>query len=263
MSSRAEQKQRLREERQQREREAAQQAARRRRLGILAGVAGAAVAVVVALVVLGGSDDSGPKGLGGGEGLTGAADTRKLMSGIPQKGAVLGKADAPVTLVEYVDLQCPFCAQYATQVAPTLIDRYVRTGKLRIEQRTVRILGAESELAANYAAAAGQRDKLFQFNELFFRNQGQENSGYVTPEFLAKVGRGAGLDPKALERASESTAAQDQVDANEQAFGRLGLTSTPSFLLGKTGADPKPLQVSNLTPQEFTDPIDRLLGGGT
>ncbi len=248
MSSREEQKRQLREERQERDQRAAHAAARKRRLGILGAVTAAAVAVVVALVLIGGGD-SEPSGAGEGESLLGAADTRALFRGIPQNGAVLGKADAPVTLVEYVDLQCPFCAQYATQVAPTLVRDYVRSGKLRIVQRTVPILGPESETAATWSVAAQRRDRLFEFNELFFRNQGQENSGYVTADFLRKVARGAGLDPAAMASAA----------AELSPPGTGGVSSTPSFRLGRTGATPEPLAVSQLSVDEFTAPIERLL----
>ena len=218
----------------------------RRRLAILAGVTMTALAVVVALALAGGSETE-PRPQGGG--LTGAADTRALFRGIPQNGAVLGKADAPVTLVEYVDLQCPFCAQYATQVAPTLVRDYVRSGRLRIVQRTVPILGPDSETAATWSVAAQRRDRLFEFNELFFRNQGQENSGYVTEEFLGKVARGAGLNPAEVASAA----------AGLSPPGTAGVSSTPSFRLGRTGSSPKPLAVSRLSVDEFTGPIDRLL----
>ena len=154
-----------------------------------------------------------------------------------------------MTLVEYVDLQCPFCAQYATQVAPTLIRDYVRPGKLRIVQRTVPILGPDSETAATWSTAAQRRGRLFQFNELFFRNQGQENSGYVTEGFLKRVARGAGLDPAATASAAAELAPP----------GTAGVSSTPSFRLGRTGSTPKPLEVTQLSVEDFTGPIDRLL----
>src|SRR5438094_854798 len=64
--------------------------------------------------------------------LSGAADVQTLLKGIPQKGNVLGKTTAPATIVEYIDLQCPFCQQFETQALPTLIKQYVRTGKAKL-----------------------------------------------------------------------------------------------------------------------------------
>jgi protein-disulfide isomerase len=193
--------------------------------------------------------------------LADASVIERQFAGIPQSGNVLGKATAPATLVEYVDLQCPFCAQYATRVSPTIVKDYVRTGRVRIEQRTVRILGGQSADAARYAAAASAQDRMFQFSDLFFRNQGQENTGYVTQSFLERIGRSAGLRAGALTRAANSRAAGHEADAAERAFTDAGFSSTPSFTLGRTGGRQRPLNVEELTPGSFTGPIDGLLKG--
>jgi protein-disulfide isomerase len=263
VSSRAEEKARLREEREAREQqEDAAARKRKQRLGILAGVAGAAVVVVVALILLGGGGDDSPKGAGGGSGsaVVGAASVDDLLKGIPQKGETLGKANAPVTLVQYVDLQCPFCREYSTGALPELIRKYVRTGKVKIEQRTLRILGADSEQAASWAAAAQQRNRLFQFSEVFYRNQGEENTGYVTSGYLTKIAKGAGLDATTMAARARTPAAEDLIVANERSANTLGVSSTPSFALGRTGQTLSALNVSQLDVSEFTGPIDKLLG---
>src|SRR5207244_3995111 len=69
--------------------------------------------------------------------LPGGAEIDKLLKGIPQHGNVLGRPAAPTTLVEYVDLQCPFCQEFETQAMPALIKLYVRTGKTKVELRPV------------------------------------------------------------------------------------------------------------------------------
>ena len=92
-------------------------------------------AAVVAGVLIGasllGARDNG----GGGEpaAVAGGADVEALLDGIPQSAAVLGEDDAPVTLVEYADLQCPFCAKWSLRAFPELVADYVRDGRLRIE----------------------------------------------------------------------------------------------------------------------------------
>ena len=93
-------------------------------------IAGALLALALAAIVLGVAfsrddtkDTAGP--------VDGAVETQQLLKGIPQSGNVLGKSTSPVTIYEYVDAQCPFCEQFETQAMPTLIERYVRTGKAK------------------------------------------------------------------------------------------------------------------------------------
>ena len=90
--------------------------------------------------------------------LPGAAEIDKLLRGIPQHRNVLGRPTAPTTLVEYVDLQCPFCQEFETQAMPALIKLYVRTGKTKVELRPVAFIGADSQLgrsASSSRAGAG------------------------------------------------------------------------------------------------------------
>ena len=75
-----------------------------------------------------------------------------MLDGIPQDGIALGEPDAPVTLVEYADLQCPFCAEWALQTFPELVADYVRDGRLRIEFRGLTFIGPESEDALRAAS---------------------------------------------------------------------------------------------------------------
>ena len=260
MSSRIEQKRQLREERERRAAEDTHRTRTRRRLGVLAGLVATAAVVVVALVLVGGATKDTPSTAGSGGALAGVADTRELLRGIPQRGTTLGRANAPVTLVQYVDLQCPYCAEFDTHALPTVIRDYVRTGKVRIQQRTLSILGADSETAARHAVAASERNRLFQFSEVFYRNQGEEKTGYVTPTYLAKIARAADLDAPSIARQAETGAARRATARDQQAAQASGLDSTPSFALGRTGGTLSNLQVSQLSPAEFTGPIDRLLG---
>ena len=114
---------------------------------------------------------------------------------------MLGDPDAPVTVTEYVDLQCPICAEASKQTLPTLINDYVKTGKVKLQARTLSFLGPDSVRAAKVAAGAQEQGRLWAFLETFYASQGTENSGYVTDDFLREVvaggrrrrGQGAGL----------------------------------------------------------------------
>src|SRR4051812_48259497 len=118
-----------------------------------------------------------------------------LLRGIPQSGNVLGRPDAPVTLVEYADPQCPYCGIWARETFPTLVREYVRTGKVRIVWRGLAFVGADSRTALATAVAAGQQDRLFDVVALLYRNQGVENTGWVSDALLRRVGAAVpGLD---------------------------------------------------------------------
>jgi protein-disulfide isomerase len=261
MSSRTERKSQAREERLVREREAVAREQRMRRLTLLGASALAAAAVVAVLIAVSqGGDDAGNGSTGAR--LAGTAEATKLFAGIPQSGATLGSPDAPVRMVEFVDLQCPFCAEYTRNVLPTLVTRYVRTGKLRIEMRPLTFIGDDSVTAAAAATAAAKQNRMWQFVDLFYLNQGTENSGYVTPAFLRRVARSAGVDPGPVLSASAAGDGGALVEAAQSEASRFGINSTPSFLVAKGGQGLQRLNVSELTPSAFTQPIDDLLSGG-
>ena len=115
-------------------------------IGAALAVALIVLAIVLGFVFTGGSSSSNTPARGSlAGGLPGAADAQRLFRGIPQHGNVLGSPKAPVTVVEYVDLQCPFCQEFETKAMPTLLSRYVRSGKVKIEARPIAFIGPDSE----------------------------------------------------------------------------------------------------------------------
>jgi protein-disulfide isomerase len=260
MSSRADEKQRRRERRERRAAAEASAERRKRRLWLLGGVLVAAALAVGALALASGGDD-GPQGLGGGSSLQGQAEVNRTFAGIAQQGIAVGDPDAPVTLVEFVDLQCPFCAKFARDELPRLVRRYVRTGRARIELRVLTFLGADSLRAGRVAAAAAEQDRGWQFADLFFDNQGQEGSGYVTERFLRDVGGGVdGLDvDKALADAAGPAAAA-QLRRAAAAAEALGVSSTPTFFARRRGGTLRQLRLGELTAAAVGAEIDRLDG---
>lgn len=253
MSSREERKRQAREARLAAEREAAARAHRQRQLQILGGVALAAIAVVIAVIVISSSGGSKGTDVTAGKPASGGAEVARQFAGIPQSGVTLGKPDAPVTMVEYIDLKCPVCQAFETQAFPTLVDKYVRTGKLRVQARVQDFVGNEqhdSEDAARMALAVAQQDRFFQFAALFYRHQGNENDAYVTDSFLTSIAKAVpGLDVQKALDARQSAEVTRELQQAAQAFDANGFTGTPSFQLGTTGGSLKPF-----TPTAFNDP---------
>jgi protein-disulfide isomerase len=232
-----------------------------RRFLVLAAVVGAVVvAAVVAGVLIAGRGDDAPQE---GVDLAGAAETRALLRGIPQRGVTLGAADAPVTLVEYADLQCPFCAQWATEALPDVVREYVRPGKVRIEFRGLAFIGPDSEKALRAALAAAPQEKLWHVVELLYQEQGPENSGWVTDELLDAVGTSAGLDVPTWRSAFDSAAVTAEIRrANTQA-GQAGVNSTPSFEVGPTGGTLELVQVESLDAAGIRPALDAALASAS
>jgi protein-disulfide isomerase len=213
----------------------AAQARRRQRLWILGGVLLLAVAIVAVVAISANKDDNRPVARKG-EIIPGQVETNARFAGIPQRGIVVGNPRAPVTLVEFADLQCPFCRDYTTGVLPAIVDRYVRSGKLRMEFRNVSFIGNDSLRAAQMAGAAAEQNKLWQYIDLFYLNQGEENSGYVTDEFLTRIGRAVrGLDVSRALADRNLPAIQRALTEAQTEWQLDGFTGTPSFLLGPTG----------------------------
>jgi protein-disulfide isomerase len=148
-------------------------------------------------------------------------------------------------------------------VLPTVIQRYVRSGKLRLVFRPLAFLGADSEPAAKAALAAGQQDRLWQYADAFYRNQGPENGGYVTDAFLRKVGSEVpGLDVAKLMSDMNSSSIATKLQQIGALADKLKVNGTPSFFISRNGGAPQPLQVSQLTSAEFTSALDQALGSG-
>ncbi|HEX2391395.1 MAG TPA: thioredoxin domain-containing protein [Solirubrobacterales bacterium] len=186
----------------------------------------AVVAVVVLIVASSSSSDSG----GEATNLTGVSEANQLFAGIPQEGLTLGDPKAPVTLYEYGDLQCPVCKQYSEEILPPIYGGMVKEGKAKLVFRNFTIIGPESTPAGAATLAAGEQGRGWNYLEVFYRNQGKENSEYVTDEFMTAIAKAAGVKNIAQwneDRKSAKVTSEVQ-ETTEQAQ-KFGFTGTPSF----------------------------------
>lgn len=221
--------------------------------------AAALIAVVAIVASLSGSG-SGGSGSGGG-GVRAASEVRRLLEGIPQDGFALGDPRAPLALVEFVDLQCPFCAELARDALPSLIDREVRARRLRLELRVLAFIGPDSQRTARFAAAAARQDRAWHFVELFFRNQGRENSGYATDEFLRRLGNAIpGFDLRRALAFARTAASEDDLERARAEAQRLGVSATPTLFLVARGGPPRRLDLRELTAEALREAIQRAGG---
>jgi protein-disulfide isomerase len=218
---------------------------RERRLWLLAGAAVLATVIVAVAIAVsqGGADDEEERAPAQPAGDSVGA----LLEGIPQDRVSLGDPDAPATLIEFADLQCPFCAEFATGELSRVIDEYVRPGRLRLELRLLAFLGPDSERGRQVAHAAALQDRMWEYTELFFQNQGPENSGYATNAFLERLARQTpGLDPARLAEDFSDPEAAALTRQAERLGRRLQVDGTPSFYLARDGGQPEPTEIEGL-----------------
>lgn len=209
--------------------------------GLLACVA--ALAVGLAAARPGGSQEA-PN-----HGLANARTAERLFAGIPQRGNVLGSPQAPVTLVEYVDLQCPYCKQFETEALPTILTRFVRAGKVKIDARVIAFLGPDSERGRAAALAAGRQNRLFELMELLYYNQGAENTGWLDDGVINAAAHSLpGLDARRLETDSRSEHVRALAARFDAAASADAVQATPTVLVGK--------RAGRLRRVELTSPFD-------
>jgi len=227
-----------------------------RRTRLLQFGAGAVFLVIVAVVVLIVASSGG----GGGDAtnLKEVSAVDSLVGGSPQNEMVLGKPKAKVELMEYGDLQCPICKEYSEEVLPQVIENKVDGGQAKISFNNFTIIGPQSAPAGAAALAAGAQGRGWNYLELFYRNQGGENSGYATDEFLEAVAKAAGVKDIAKwnkERKGEKFT--NQVTETTEQAQTYGFTGTPSFAIKGPSTNGIELLGTMTTPEEFEEAIEK------
>ncbi len=223
--------------------------ASRRTVGIAVALIAVAVIALVGGSLLLGGGSSKPK-----------ASTAADISGIKQQATVLGNPNAKVTMTLYEDLQCPICKEYTDAAFQGIVNRYVKTDKVKLDFHGMDFLGADSKTALRIALAAGKQNKLWDVVGLFYAEQGKENSGWVTDakvdEILAKV---PGLDAAKVKADAQSPEIEEQAAALQTQADASGVSGTPTFFLAIDKAAPYQISVQSFTPDAFAPALDDAL----
>jgi protein-disulfide isomerase len=183
--------------------------------------------------------------------LPGAADVNTMFKGIPQTGLTLGYASAPVTMVEYIDLQCPFCQQFETQVMPNILTKYVRTNKVKVEMRPLGFLGPDSVTSRKALLAAAEQNRAFNFAEILYYNQGTENTGWLNDTMIAQAAASVpGMKVHELLNSRSAGSIADQAKTFDNQALADKVSGTPTLYVGKTGTKGKLVPLSSATDQQ-------------
>ena len=230
----------------------------RRRLALVAVAAGALAggALVAALALSTGGGSLGKPSAA----PVGARRVAAMLRGVPQNGTQLGSARAPVTLVEFADPQCPYCAEWARQALPAIVRDYVRPGKVRVVFSGMHFVGPQSQTALRTALAAAAQHRFWNVIELLYENQGVENTGWVTESLLRSIGESVpGLQTQRMLDARDSAEVSRLLAEGDALAQRAGVSSTPTFALGRTGSPLRFVTVASLAASGIEPQIDAVL----
>jgi protein-disulfide isomerase len=185
-------------------------------------------------------------------------DTPKTASvSISKDNTMLGAAEAPVTVVEFTDYQCPFCKRFIQSTFPQLKRDFIDTGKVRWIVRDLPLgFHPNANKAAQAAHCAGDQGKFWEMRDTLFRNNTK-----LGIEQLPAYAREIGLDGDAFDACLASDRHQGQIAQDSQEANRIRITGTPSFVIGRTDGDTVSgqLVIGAQAPAVFTAAIQRVL----
>jgi len=141
----------------------------------------------------------------------------------------MGSADAPVLLLEFTDLQCPYCARHALQTFPQLKRDYIDTGKVQYASRDLPLERHPHAFPAAVASrCAGEQGKFWEFRHALFAQQDA-----LASEPYARIAGELGLDVERLEACRKDGRQADNVRADIALAQLSNISATPSFVLGR------------------------------
>ena len=250
MASRKEQKEQARQQRLAAEQASAARAQRVRRMQMLGGVVVIAVAIIVVAIAVSSSGGNGPTGIlkNKAQQTQTYQQVNKLLSGIPETGTTLGNPKAPITMTYFGDLECPICREFTLTSFTQFVSSQVRSGKVKVVYRsfctaTCNDYSNGQSIFSNQQVAAysaGQQKQFWYYTELFYHEQGQEGSNYVNTQYLDQLAEQIpSLNLKTWQADQKNPALLSQVQADESAASKDGLTGTPTIIMtGAKGSEP-------------------------
>ncbi len=253
----------------------AARAVRRKRMAQLGGVAGAVVVIILVIVLATGGNGKGSSNAPTKDLAAHSSEiaaVKSLLAGIPQNGNVLGNPNAKATMQYFGDLECPICQEFTLGSLPTIVEKFVRPGKLKLEYRSLSTATGNAEHDGSEpqgtfdsqqvaALAAGKQNLMWYFVELFYHEQGAEGSGYVTEAFIQGLAQQVpGLDLTKWTADRSDTTLVATVESDAQAAAKEGFEGTPSFLIGKTGSTLETFSPSTYNePSSFLPTLEKLV----
>lgn len=161
-----------------------------------------------------------------------SAALQQLMEAvIAQTRHFKGDPNAPVTMIEFGDFQCPFCGRFFAQTEPRVNQAYIASGKVRFGYFHFAFLGQESTWAAEASECASDQDKFWEYHDKVYGSQSGENQGAFSKDNLKKFAQELGLDTQAFNECLDSGKYTSLVQQQTDFASSINVRSTPTFLI--------------------------------
>ena len=248
-----------------------------RALAIAGGVALAIVIAIVLGVVLSGGGGGGGGGVVSSSdlqdlpatgsqswagSLPGAPEANGLFKGIPQNDQVLGDPKTPVEMMMFIDVQCPVCQNYEVTSLPTVVKKYIRTGKAQMTLKPWAFIGGQGSQSFTGrlgVIAAAKQNKGYEYAKVLYDNQGAEESGWLTGRQMAIIAASVdGLNLAQWRDDVNSSASQATAKAVDTLAAQKNVQGTPTILVGCTGGKLQDVTSPGAAPtlQDTTQALD-------
>jgi len=167
----------------------------------------------------------------------------EIVSADVDDDAIKGNPNAPVTIIEFSDYQCPFCARFYLETLPQIEEKYIKTGKVKFVYRDFPLSNhAYAQKSAEASECAGEQDKFWEYHNLLFENQREwsQKGSSKLKEYAVQLGLNADRFDKCLDRGEM----EDEVKKDFSDGSRLGVQGTPAFFInGKFVSGAQPFRV--------------------
>ena len=171
--------------------------------------------------------------------LPGAPEANGLFKGIPQNNQVLGDPKTPVEMMMFIDVQCPVCQNYEVTSLPTVVKKYIRTGKAQMTLKPWAFIGGQGSQSFTGRLgliAAAKQNKGYEYAKVLYDNQGAEESGWLTGRQMAIIAASVdGLNLAQWKDDVNSAAAEATASDVDTLAAQKNVQGTPTILVGCTG----------------------------
>lgn len=144
---------------------------------------------------------------------------------------LIGDPNAPITLVEFGDYQCFFCNKYFHETEDSILENYVKTGKVKMLFKDFTIIGQDSVIAAHASHCAEEQGKFWEYHDTLYDHWTGENNGWASSENQLKFAKDLGLDMEKFAECTSSGKYMEMIQSSSNDAKTLGLTGTPGFFV--------------------------------